>query len=208
MSDLPPPPHTSSGTPLPPPSPDYYLSSSCFWYQLINNPPLWQLRYSINSKRVKEDERLTSESGNIYSTMAHPPLSCTSAELIDLVDRALSQPSGQSIIIVATASNSAETGLPWCPDCIQAKAAIDSALQLAQQQDGQFSASVAICALSREEWKSEHGQSNHPLRLHSQLMVGGIPFVARVVDGKIAGRATEEECFGFDDLLRRLKMSQ
>ncbi len=141
--------------------------------------------------------------------MAYPPHSCSSAELIDAVDRALLQPSSRSLIIVATASNNADTGLPWCSDCIQAKAAIDSALQFAQQpEDGQVAVSLAICALSREEWKSEHGQTNHPLRLHSQLMIGGIPFVARVVDGKIVGRATEEECFVFEDLLKRLKMIQ
>ena len=130
--------------------------------------------------------------------------SCTSSELIALVDRALLQPSSAALIVVATASTSAETGQPWCPDCIQAKGAIDGALQLAVRS----AASIAICALPREEWKSDHGQSNHPLRLHSQLMVGGIPFVACIVNGKIIGRATEEECFGFDDLVKRLKLSQ
>jgi len=135
--------------------------------------------------------------------MAHAPQSCTSSELITLVDHALLQPSGRALIVVATASNSAETGMPWCPDCVQAKSAIDGVLQLAAESH--VAASVAVCALSRDEWKSEHGQTNHPLRLHSQLMVGGIPFVARVVDGKIVGRATEEECFSMEDLMKRLK---
>jgi hypothetical protein len=140
--------------------------------------------------------------------MEHAPQPCTSSELIALVDHALLQPSGQALIVVATASNSAETGMPWCPDCIQAKSAIHGVLQRAAKSgDGQVT-TVAVCTLSREEWKSEHGQTNHLLRLHSQLMVGGIPFVARVVDGKIVGRATEEECFKTEDLFERLKLSQ
>jgi hypothetical protein len=135
--------------------------------------------------------------------------SCTSSELIALVDRALLQPSSQALIVVATASISAETGQPWCPDCIQAKAAIDGVLQLAgHPREGQCAASIAVCALPREEWKSDHGQSNHPLRLHSQLMIGGIPFMACIINGKIIGRATEEECFCFEDLVKRLKLSQ
>ena len=157
---------------------------------------------------LKKRMRVIDDEHSLPFVMTHSHQSCTSGELIDLVDRALLHPSGQSLIIAAIASNSASTGLPWCSDCVQAKAAIDRILQLAQQPDGQLAASTAICALSREEWKSEHGQSNHPLRLHSQLMVGGIPFVARVVDGIIIGRATEEECFSVEDLLKRLKMDQ
>ena len=141
--------------------------------------------------------------------MADAPHSCTCDELIALVDRALLEPSGRALIIVAVASNSSETGLPWCSDCVQAKEAIDNVLRLAAQTpDGQSAASTAVCALPRDEWKSEHGQTNHPLRLHPQLMVGGIPFVACIVNGKVVGRATEEECFSTDDLVKRLKISQ
>jgi hypothetical protein len=137
--------------------------------------------------------------------MSGGPRSCSSSELIALVDSALLQPSSEALIVVAAAATNAETGLPWCSDCTQAKSAIDGVMQLAAR-DG--AASVVVCALPRDEWKSEHGQSNHPLRLHSQLMVGGIPFVARILDGKIIGRATEEECFSFEDLGKRLKMIQ
>ena len=140
--------------------------------------------------------------------MADAPRSCTASELIALVDGALLQPCSRSLIIVATASISAETGRPWCPDCSEAKSAIDAALQLAGQPRDGLGATIAVCALPREEWKSEHGQTNHPLRLHHQLMVGGIPFVAHIVDGKVVGRATEEECFGAEDLVKRLSLIQ
>ena len=139
--------------------------------------------------------------------MSDAPRACTCDELIALVDRALLEPTSRALIVVAVASNSAETGLPWCSDCVQAKGAIDEVVRLAaQSRDGQGAASVAVCALPRDEWKSEHGQTNHPLRLHPQLMVGGIPFVACIVEGKVVGRATEEECFNTQDLLERLQL--
>jgi hypothetical protein len=134
--------------------------------------------------------------------MSVNPLPITSVDLIALVDRSLAAPPGQSLIIVVLASISEETGLPWCSDCTQASDAIGGVIKLASEG----AASIAVCNLSRHEWKSEEGQSNHPLRLHPQLMVGGIPFVARIVDGKIIGRATEEECFNVDDLAQRLKL--